>query len=72
MPVEIVTIPCLTDNYAYLVHDPATGETLLVDAPEAEPIEAALEARGWRLTTILITHHHADHIGAVEGAAPQA
>lgn len=66
MPVEIVTIPCLTDNYAYLVHDPATKETLLVDAPEAGPIEAALEARGWRLTTILITHHHADHIGAVE------
>lgn len=65
MPVEIVTIPCLTDNYAYLVHDPATGETLLVDAPEAGPIEAALAQRGWRLGTILITHHHADHIGAV-------
>jgi hydroxyacylglutathione hydrolase len=65
MPVEIVTIPCLKDNYAYLVHDPATKETLLVDAPEAGPIEAALAERGWRLGAILITHHHADHIDGV-------
>ncbi len=65
-PLELVTIPCLTDNYAYLVHDPATGETALVDAPEAAPIKAELDKRGWTLTDILITHHHHDHIGAVD------
>ncbi|WP_333711880.1 hydroxyacylglutathione hydrolase [Yoonia sp.] len=65
-PLELVTVPCLTDNYAYLVHDPATGETALVDAPEAAPIKAELDKRGWTLTDILITHHHHDHIGAVD------
>lgn len=66
MPIEIVTIPCLRDNYAYLVHDPDSGETLLIDAPEADPIRAALDARGWRLARILLTHHHDDHIAGVE------
>jgi hydroxyacylglutathione hydrolase len=65
MPLEIVTVPCLKDNYAYLLHDAATGETALVDAPEAAPIQAALEMRGWRLNDILITHHHGDHIDGV-------
>jgi hydroxyacylglutathione hydrolase len=65
MPLELVTIPCLTDNYAYLVHDAATGETALIDVPEAPPILAVLTARGWRLDHILITHHHADHIDGV-------
>ena len=46
MPLDLVTVPCLSDNYAYLVHDAASGETALVDAPEAAPILAALEARG--------------------------
>jgi hydroxyacylglutathione hydrolase len=62
MALELVTIPCLTDNYAYLIHNAATGETALVDVPEAEPILAALAARGWPLHHILITHHHDDHI----------
>jgi hydroxyacylglutathione hydrolase len=63
MAIDIVTVPCLSDNYAYLVHD---GEmTYLVDAPEAAPIVAALDERGWRLDTILITHHHHDHVGGV-------
>ena len=66
MPIEIVTVPCLRDNYAYLVHDSDSGETLLVDAPEAAPIRAALDARGWRLGRILITHHHDDHIAGEE------
>jgi hydroxyacylglutathione hydrolase len=65
MPLELVTIPCLTDNYAYLLHDAATGRTALVDAPEAAPILAALNERGWGLDLILITHHHDDHIQAV-------
>ena len=62
---ELVTIPCLQDNYAFLVHDPDTGDTALVDAPEAAPIQAELDARGWRLTDILITHHHGDHVDGV-------
>ncbi len=66
MPVEIVTVPCLTDNYAYLLHDHASGQTALVDAPEAGPIQAALDTRGWTLTDILITHHHADHVDGLE------
>lgn len=65
MPLEIVTLPCRTDNYAFLLHNNETGETALVDAPEAAPLEAALKARGWGLDYILITHHHDDHIIAV-------
>ncbi|GGB05664.1 hydroxyacylglutathione hydrolase [Allosediminivita pacifica] len=60
MPLEIVTVPCRSDNYAYLIHGDAG--TYLVDAPEAEPIIAALEGRDWGLDAILITHHHADHV----------
>lgn len=67
MPLEILTIPCLSDNYAFLAHDPATGDTALIDAPEAAPVLAALAAQGWRLGQILLTHHHPDH---VQGLAP--
>jgi len=64
--LEIVTIPCRTDNYAFLILAPDGTHAALVDAPEATPIKAALEARGRRLTDILITHHHTDHVDAVE------
>lgn len=60
---ELLTIRCLADNYAYLLH--GGGETVLIDAPEAAPILAALAERGWRLDRILLTHHHADHVQAV-------
>lgn len=63
MTFEIVTVPCLSDNYAYLVH--SGGRTALVDAPEAAPILKALEERGWTLDEIWITHHHYDHIDGV-------
>ena len=66
MPIEVVTVPCLSDNYAFLLHETASGETALVDAPEAAPILSALDARGWRLSQVWITHHHADHVQAVE------
>lgn len=66
MPLDIVTVPCLADNYAYLIRDAASGRVGLVDAPEAAPIQAALDARGWTLDLILVTHHHADHIQAVD------
>jgi hydroxyacylglutathione hydrolase len=66
MPLELVTIPCLSDNYAYLIHDAASGQTACVDVPDTAPILAALQDRGWRLSDILITHHHADHIQGVD------
>jgi hydroxyacylglutathione hydrolase len=66
MPLELLTVPCLADNYAFLLHETETGETALVDAPEVAPIRAALDARGWRLSEIWITHHHDDHIQAVD------
>jgi len=65
MPLDLVTIPCRTDNYAYLIHDATTGATAVVDVPDAVPILAELTARGWRLDDILITHHHDDHIAGV-------
>lgn len=65
MAIEIITLPCLTDNYAFLIHESESGETALVDAPEGAPILSELESRGWSLGTILLTHHHDDHIQAV-------
>jgi hydroxyacylglutathione hydrolase len=56
-------IPCLSDNYGYLLHSQKTGETATIDTPEVEPILKALDDRGWRLTHILNTHHHFDHAG---------
>jgi len=56
---------CLTDNYGVLLHDPESGATAAIDAPEAAPVEAALKASGWRLTDILVTHHHADHTDGI-------
>jgi hydroxyacylglutathione hydrolase len=64
--LNLVTVPCLADNYAYLIHDPDTGQTAVIDVPEAGPILAALDAHQWRLTDILITHHHDDHIQGVD------
>lgn len=61
--LDIVQIPVLSDNYVYLIHDPEGGATAAVDPAEAEPVLAALAARGWTLTHILNTHHHPDHVG---------
>ena len=65
MPAETHLFPCLKDNYGVLLHDPASGATAAIDAPEAAPVEAALKATGWKLTDILVTHHHADHTGGI-------
>jgi len=65
MPAETHLFPCLKDNYGVLLHDPSTGTTAAIDAPEAAAVEAALAERGWRLTDILVTHHHADHTGGI-------
>jgi hydroxyacylglutathione hydrolase len=61
MPAETHLFPCLKDNYGVLLHDTATGATAAIDAPDSQPVEAALKQKGWRLTDILVTHHHADH-----------
>lgn len=60
---QIVPVACLKDNYAYLIHDPQTDFTAVIDPSEAPPIERALAAKGWTLGAILNTHHHWDHIG---------
>jgi hydroxyacylglutathione hydrolase len=61
--LEIEPILCLRDNYAWLVHDRAEGVCAIVDPSESEPVKRALEARGLKLTHILNTHHHPDHVG---------
>ena len=71
MPLDLVTVPCLRDNYAFLIHDAQTGATAVIDVPETGPILDALRSRGWSLTDILITHHHDDHIAGVEGLRKQ-
>lgn len=65
--LQIYQFGCLNDNFGVLVHDAATGQTASIDAPEAEPVRRALAAKGWKLTHILVTHHHADH---TQGIAP--
>jgi len=65
MAAEIRTFTCLSDNFGYLIHDTTTQATASIDAPEAGPIIKALEREGWKLTDILITHHHHDHVGGV-------
>ena len=62
MPLELVTVPCLDDNYAYIIADPAKGTAAVVDVPQADPINAAVATRGWTVTNVLLTHHHWDHI----------
>jgi hydroxyacylglutathione hydrolase len=65
MAAEIRLFPCLSDNFGYLIHDPVTKATASIDAPEAGPIIKALQREGWTLTDILVTHHHADHVGGI-------
>ena len=65
MSISITTIPCLSDNYAFLIHNDSTGETALVDAPESKPIIDEIRIKGWNLDAILITHHHPDHVDGI-------
>jgi hydroxyacylglutathione hydrolase len=65
--IEIVRVPALSDNYIWLVHDADSGETLVVDPAEADPVLAAADARGWKITQIWNTHWHGDHIGGNAG-----
>ena len=61
--MEIVQLPVLDDNYIYLIHEPETGETVVVDPALALPVLDTLGNRGWRLKYILNTHQHWDHVG---------
>lgn len=63
--LTIVQIPCLADNYAVIVHAPQSGETAVIDAPDAAAIQATLDQRGWHLSHLFVTHHHTDHTGGV-------
>ena len=65
MPAQTYLFPCLKDNFGVLLHDPASGATAAIDAPEAAAVEAALAKTGWRLTDILVTHHHGDHTAGI-------
>src|SRR3990170_1577583 len=65
MAVDIRMVPCLADNYAVILRDPSTGATAVVDAPEADPILHALNQADWRLTHILVTHKHGDHVQGI-------
>ncbi len=63
MALEIHQFPCLDDNYGVLIHESTSGQTASIDTPDADFIEDALKAKGWALTHIFTTHHHADHTG---------
>lgn len=63
MTLEIVRIPVLTDNYIWLVHEPVSKETMVVDPAVAAPVLAEADKRGWRITDIWNTHWHPDHTG---------
>src|SRR5919112_3528844 len=61
--MEIVAVPVLSDNYVWLIHDRESGDTAAVDPSVAEPVLAAAEAQGLRITQVLNTHWHPDHTG---------
>ncbi len=61
--LTILQLPVLNDNYIYLLHDPDSGESAVVDPAVAQPVLAVLEQNNWQLTMILNTHHHSDHVG---------
>jgi len=71
MALQVHQIPCLNDNYGYLIHEPSSGLTATIDTPEVAPINAVLADKGWKLTHILNTHHHFDHAGGNEALKRQ-
>lgn len=72
MTLTLTTVPCLDDNYAFIIGNPATKEAAVIDVPEAAPINATLLAGGWDLTTVLLTHHHWDHVDGLDGLTNRA
>lgn len=65
MTAHVHQFQCLQDNFGVLVHDVATGATAAIDVPEAAPVLKALDEKGWKLTDILVTHRHADHVQGI-------
>ena len=64
--ILIEALPAFTDNYLWLLQDSASQRCAVVDPGDAAPVLAWLDAHaGWQLSDILITHHHADHVGGV-------
>ena len=63
MPLEVHQFACLSDNYGFLVHDPASGETACIDTPDAAAYLREADVKGWRITQIWNTHWHPDHAG---------
>ncbi|SDR28010.1 hydroxyacylglutathione hydrolase [Pseudovibrio sp. Tun.PSC04-5.I4] len=63
--VEVRQFSCLKDNFGVLIHHPESGSTVAIDVPEAAPYLEVLKETGWKLTDILITHHHWDHVGGL-------
>ena len=61
--LEVHQFPCLSDNYGYLLHDPASGETACIDTPDADAYLREADARGWRISQVWNTHWHPDHAG---------
>src|SRR5262245_19029715 len=61
--LDIHPIHALRDNFVWLLREPKSGATAVIDPSEAEPVEAELKKRGWKLTHIFNTHHHFDHTG---------
>jgi len=61
--LQIHQFPCLSDNYGFLIHDPASGATAAIDTPDADEIMRQADAKGWRITDIWNTHWHPDHAG---------
>jgi hydroxyacylglutathione hydrolase len=67
--MRVVTIPCLKDNYAYLIVCEESGDAAIVDASEAEPVLAAVKREAVKVAAIWSTHHHLDHVGGNEAVA---
>jgi hydroxyacylglutathione hydrolase len=67
MPLEVARIPVLSDNYVWLLHDPESCETTVIDPAVADPVLAEAARRHWQITQIWNTHWHPDHIGGNEG-----
>ncbi len=63
--LDVAQFPARSDNFGVLVHDPASGATAAIDAPDADAVAETAQARGWVISHILVTHHHLDHIKGI-------
>ena len=68
--LEVHQFPCLSDNYGFLLHDPASGETAAIDTPDGAEYLKQASAKGWQITQIWNTHWHPDHAGGNAAIVP--